>query len=172
MTHAETRKAFDASVYAAIGPAATENDFPAKDLTPDYEAYDNNIMTFDSDHGDIEVTPETGDTFIGAENFLPRGGTMTKGHVTAQNHDVDGNLIGTENDIPILDTREYVVTFEDGDMTELNANLIAQSMYAQCDPDGNQYVLLDSITDYRHLDTAIRLADQTVVRPNGKTYKR
>ena len=26
---------------------------------------------------------------------------------------VDGNLKGTENDIPILDTREYVVTFDD-----------------------------------------------------------
>jgi hypothetical protein len=85
---------------------------------------------------------------------------------------VDGNLKGTANDIPILDTHEYVVTFEDGDMTDLNANLIAQPMYAQSDPDGNQYVLLDSIIDYRCLDTAIRLSDQIVVRPNGRTYKR
>ena len=65
---------------------------------------------------------------------------MTKGQVTAQKRDIDGNLKGTANDIPILDTREYVVTFDDGDMTELNANLIAQSMYAQCDPDSNHYI--------------------------------
>ena len=71
ITHAEMRKAFDASVYEAIGPAATEDDFPAEDLTPDYEAYDDNILTFDPDYGDIEVTPETGDTFIGAEILLP-----------------------------------------------------------------------------------------------------
>jgi len=172
MTHTEMRKVFDAKVCEAIGPAATENDFPAEDLTPDYEAYDDTILTFDPDYGDIEVTPETGDTFIGAEIILPRGGTMTKGRVTARKRDVDGNLKGTANDIPILDTREYVVTFDDGDVTELNANLIAQSMYAQCDPDGNQYVLLDTIIDYRRLDTAIRLSDQIVVRPNGRTYKR
>ena len=84
MTHTEMRKAFDAKVCEAIGPAATEKDFPAEDLTPDYEAYDDTILTFDPDYGDIEVTPETGDTFIGAEILLPRGGTMTKGRVTAQ----------------------------------------------------------------------------------------
>ncbi len=65
---------------------------------------------------------------------------MTKGRVTAQKRDIDGNLKGTANNIPILDTREYMVTFDDGDMTELNANLIAQSMNAQCDPDGNHYI--------------------------------
>jgi hypothetical protein len=65
---------------------------------------------------------------------------MTKGRVTTQKRDIDGNLKGNANDIPILDTREYMVTFDDGDMTELNANLIAQSMYAQCDPDGNHYI--------------------------------
>ncbi len=54
--------------------------------------------------------------------------------------------------------------FDDGDVTELTANLIAKSMYAQCDPDGNQYVLLDSIIDHRRLDTATKLSDQTVVR--------
>jgi hypothetical protein len=97
---------------------------------------------------------------------------MTTGRVTARKWDVDGNLKGTANDIPILDTREYLVTFDDGDVTDLNANLIAQSMYAQCDPDGNQYLLLDSIIDYRHLDMAIQLSDQIVVQPNGRTYKR
>ncbi len=43
-------------------------------------------------------------------------------------------------------------------------------MYAQCDPDRNQYVLLDSIIDHRRLDAAIRPSDQKIVRPNGRTY--
>ncbi len=163
LTHAKTCKAFDASVYEAIGLAATKNDIPAEDLTPDYEAYNENILAFDPDFGNIEVMLETGDTFVGAEILLPCGGTMTKGRVTAQKRDADGNLKGAENDIPILDTREYVVTFDNGDMTKLNANLIAQSMYAQCDPDSNQYLLLDSIIDYQCLDIAIRLTDQIVV---------
>ena len=78
MNHVEMCKAFDASIYEAIGMAATENDFPAEDLTPDYEAYDGTIMTFDPDYGNIEVTLETGGTFIGAEILLPHGGTITK----------------------------------------------------------------------------------------------
>jgi hypothetical protein len=43
-------------------------------------------------------------------------------------------------------------------------------MYAQCHPDGNQYVLLDSLVDHRRLDTAIRPADQKVILPDGCTY--
>ncbi len=97
---------------------------------------------------------------------------MTKARVTSWKRDVDGNLKGTANDNPILDTREYVVTFDDGDVTDLTANLIAKSMYAQCDPDGNQYVLLYSIIDYQRHDTAIQLSDQIVTRPNGRMYKR
>jgi hypothetical protein len=58
--------------------------------------------------------------------------------------DADGNPKGCANSNSILDTREFTVMFDDGDMTDLTANLIAESMYAQCDPDGNQYVLLDS----------------------------
>ena len=38
--------------------------------------------------------------------------------------------------------------FEDGTEAELTANAIAQSMYAQCDPDGNQYLMLNSIVDF------------------------
>jgi hypothetical protein len=36
-----------------------------------------------------------------------------------------------------------------------DANLIAESLFSQCDPDGNQYVLLDEIVDHRRLSTAI-----------------
>jgi hypothetical protein len=66
--------------------------------------------------------------------------------------------------------REYTFTFNDGDETILNANLIAEAIYAQFDPDGNQYVLLDSIIDHRRLDTAIRPSDQKVARSKGCTY--
>ncbi len=74
---------------------------------------------------------------------------MMKGHFTSQKRDKDSNPVGLTNASSILDTREYTFTFDDGDETILNANLIAEAMYAQCDPDGNQYVLLDSIIDHR-----------------------
>ena len=41
-------------------------------------------------------------------------------------------------------------------------------MYAQCDPDGNQYVLLDAIVDYRRdPDVAVHRNDQVKII-NGK----
>ncbi len=73
---------------------------------------------------------------------------------------------------PIFDTQQYVVEFEDSDETKLAANLIAESMYVQCDPNGNQYVLLDSIVDHRQLDSAIQLCDQLVVQNKRHTYMR
>jgi hypothetical protein len=95
---------------------------------------------------------------------------MVKGCVSARKHDRNGNPVGLANSNPILDTRSYIIDFDDGDQTELTANLIAELLFSQCDPDGNQYVLLDEIVDHRCLPTAIRLADQKVVRANGRTY--
>ena len=43
-------------------------------------------------------------------------------------------------------------------------------MYAQCDPDGNQYLLLADIVDHWRMDNAIKLANQKVIRANGRTY--
>jgi hypothetical protein len=146
-----------------------EKDFPAEDLTPDYDFYDDN-HDLDSDHADLEVTPKMGDNYLNAEISVPRVRTLAKDRITSQKRDNDGNPIGLANTNPILGTREYTFTFEDGDETVLNANLIAEATYLQCDPDGNQYVLLNSIIDHRQLDTAIRLSDQKIVQPNRRTY--
>ncbi len=131
-------------------------------MTPEYLTYDDDLY-LDPDHGDLEVTPEIGDNYLSAEILIPRGGTMTKGRVKSRKRDADGNPIGRAAANPILDTHEYIVEFEDGDEAALNANLIAEAMYAQCNPDGNQYVLLDSLVDHRCLDTAVRPVDQKVV---------
>ncbi len=90
--------------------------------------------------------------------------------MTKHKRDDNGNPIGRANDNPILDTREYIVKFDDGDVTELTANLIAESMYAQCDPNSNQYVLFDDIIDYRHDHTEITRDGQTTVHADGRTY--
>ncbi len=128
-------------------------------MTPDYDFYDDD-HDFDPDHGDLEVTPEMGDNYLNAEISVLRGVTLMKGRVTFRKRDKDGNLVGLANANSILNTREYMFTFEDGDKTVLNSNLIAKAVYAQCDPDGNQYVLLDSIIDHRRLDIAIRPSDK------------
>ncbi len=169
--HLETRRQFDETVASYLGPNATDQDFPAEDLTPDFDHYDNN-HDLDPDHGDLEVTPEMGDNYLNTEISVPQGGTLSKGRVTAWKRDKDGNPVKRANANPILDTREYTFTLDDGDETVMSANLIAEAMYVQCDPDGNQYVLPDSIIDQKRLDSAIRPLDQKVVRPNGRTYLR
>ncbi len=72
-----------------------------------------------------------GDNYLNAEISVPQGGTLMKGHVTARKRDKDGNPIRLANANPILDMHEYTFTFNKGDETMLNANLIAEAMYAQ-----------------------------------------
>jgi hypothetical protein len=141
-------RVFDETITHHLGPNATEQNFPAEDLTPGYYFYDDD-HDLDPAHADLEVTPEMGDNYLNAVISVLQGGTLAKGRITSQKRDKDGNPIGLVNASPILDTREYMFTFNNGDETVLNANLIAEVMYAQFGPDGNQYVLLDSIIDHR-----------------------
>ena len=89
------------------------------------------------------------DNYVGVRVELPLGKGMAQGRVTKRARDNDNNPIGRAHDNPIKDSREYTVEFEDGREADLAANVIAQSMYAQCDTDGNMYVMIDSITDFR-----------------------
>ncbi len=117
------------------------------------------------------MTPEANDPFVGTEVRLPLGGILKKGRVASHKQDANGDPTGLSNDNCILDTREYVVQFDDVDSIELTANMIAESMYSQSDPDGYEYYLFDSIVDHRRLDSALALKDQTRIQLNGCTYK-
>jgi hypothetical protein len=124
-------RVFNESITHHLGLNATEQDFPAEDLTPDYD-FDDNDHDLHPDHGNLEVTPEMGDNYLSAEISVPCGGYLVKGRITSPKRDRDGNLIGLANANPILDTHEYTFTFNDGDKTVVNANLIAEAMHAQC----------------------------------------
>ena len=78
-------------------------------------------------------------------------------------------MIGRANKNPILDTQEYIVEFEDDKEAALAANTIAQSMYAQCDPDGNQDVMFDSIVEFRRSTTVLCYTNQ-LVRKDGQHF--
>jgi hypothetical protein len=131
--HKDMRHKFDESIEHHLGPAALPQDFPSEDLTPDPTYYDD-TDAMDLEYGDAEVTPEIGDNYLSAKLMLPKGGVMVKGRVTARKRDRDGKPVGHANDNPILDTRSYIVNFDDGDQTELTANMIAESLYSRCDP--------------------------------------
>ena len=63
--------------------------------------------------------------------------------------------------------------FEDGDVTKMTANLIAESMYAMCDENGNNILLFDAIVDHKKSDKAMTRTEQKCVDSIGKQqYKR
>ena len=145
-------KAFDDNIIQKIVVPATDNDFDKDYLTPTYEYYDDDHQdgTPDAPPEQFTPTPEIGDNYLNIELMLPRGGTLARGQVTERKRDHEGNVIGRSNANPILDTREYEVKFEDGDVTELTTNAIAESMYAMCDENGDHILLFDTIVDHRN----------------------
>ena len=62
--------------------------------------------------------------------MLPRDSTEQRDRVISRKRDSDGNSIGNANDNLILDPRRYEVQCDDGAMAELDANVIATSIYA------------------------------------------
>ena len=67
---------------------------------------------------------------------------MARGKVVYRKRDVDGNPIVCKNANQILDSRWYEVEFDNGELTELNYNFITERMYAQCDKNRNDLLLL------------------------------
>ena len=59
--------------------------------------------------------------------------------------DDEGNPIGRRSDKRHFadDDRIYLVEFADSEVTQLTANTIAMTMHANCDTEGNEYLLLD-----------------------------
>jgi hypothetical protein len=84
-----------------------------------------------------------------------------------------GDAMGNANSNPILDTRLYVLEFQDAAEAECSANVIAENMWAQCDMDGNQHQLMEAIIDHK-LDEhdAVQRTDGHVVVKGRKHMKK
>jgi hypothetical protein len=142
-----------------IGHKSVPGDFPAEDLTLEYEHYHGHTIKEDTDNPykeglpddnnlDPLPTPEAGDNYISAEVLLPLGGVLRRGKVISCKRDTDGNTVGRAMAWPILETRTHDLEFDNGTIIELMADKITECMYARCEPGGNQYVLLDCFVDF------------------------
>ncbi len=165
------RQEFDESVAEALGPGMQVEDLPPDAETPEFDLYGDDDGEDHQHVPEPEPTPDTADEYLNAEVLLPKDGTMQTGKVKSRKRDKDGNIKGTKNANPILDTRQYEVEFPDGDIASYSANVIAESMHAQCDTDGNQFVLLDSLIDYQKTPDAVDYADRFVM-VNGKSVQK
>lgn len=178
-TMTKEREKFTESVNKALGDSFKYEDFTndpeLEDLgTPAHELY------ADDDDGEAPIVPEadvdadadTYDQYVGAEVVLPIGDEMRSAKVRKRKRQLDGTLSGKANANPILDTRTYEVEFADGQTAELTANVIAQNMFAQCDSEGNQYLLLAGILDHRKDSSAIERPDMYVTRGSNRHLRK
>jgi hypothetical protein len=160
----EQRLAFLAHVEQRLGAKSEPGDFEDGLGLDHYE-----MSHYEDDNdGGIDQMPdreeqqfEHFDRYLNAEVLLNHRDSMTTGRVSSRKREHDGSLVGQGNDNPILDTRSYMVSFEDGSEAEYSANVLAENMFAQCDSDGNQFLLMEAVTDHRKTKDAVELGNDT-----------
>jgi hypothetical protein len=104
---------------------------------------------------DIDTLGETVyDTLISAEVLLPQNGVLCPAKVTGRKRDALGNPIGMAYTDPVLDTRVYEITFQDGTVSEYAANRIIENIFQQKDEDGREQLIFREIMDHRAYQTA------------------
>jgi hypothetical protein len=108
-------------------------------------------------------TLEFSDNYIHSSVMLPRGNSFAQGTVIGCKWDAHGNAIDRTNNNPILDSRVYCVEFDDGNASELTANIIPESMYALCNKDGNKYLLMDTFVDHKSNVLTVLKDDQRML---------
>jgi hypothetical protein len=169
----EERIRFDKAIYARWGPASKPGDFEDDmDIeTPTYEPYDD-----DEDkttphtvlEADKHEDPDKYDKYLNSEVTLPRGDSTTAGRVVSRKRDHNGKPVGRSNSKPLLDTCTYFVEFPDGTETKYTANIITESMYAQADIDGNQYLLLSKIINHKSDGNAVHIDNSHFTTATGR----
>ena len=114
-THKKLRDEFDSELINKQGQPMSEQVLQSIDptaVTPEHDLYsdkDDGTQDHVPDANDLVVTTDTQDNYVGAEVNLSFGGTMRSGSVKQQARDAEGELFGTRNSNPILDTLSYEV---------------------------------------------------------------
>ena len=119
-----------------------------------------------------DYTPDAHDSYLGAEVILPRGGGLSKGTIIKRSRDQDLKPVELRHSNPILDTCEYKVEFEDGEVSTYQANLISEHLHAQCDEHDHLLQLMDVIIDHRSDGRAVKVDDGYIKGQNGTSRPR
>jgi hypothetical protein len=178
----DMRRIFDRLIERRWGTAMTPPNCTTTDTEDPYDEYE------DDDEAarvlpDIEDTVDAKgkllnqmpayDQILNAEVSLQLGDDMALGKVTQRAVGPDGNVAGTYDDNPMLNTMIYEVEFPDGQMKEYAANIIAENMLTQVDSEGYSTVLMQGIIDFQKDDAvAVSKTDMYVVTPRGQKRMR
>jgi hypothetical protein len=90
-----------------------------------------------------------------------------RGRVIKRTRGLDGKPIRRVHANPLFDTRQYNIEFTDVAHEKYQANIIAEIMFAQVDTEGNQFLLLQEITDHKSDRSAIPIPDGMTRNHNG-----
>ena len=112
------------------------------------------------------------DILFSAEVFLPHGEEQVVAKDLRKSVDENGQVIGAHNDNPLLNTLVYDVEFPDGDVKKYAANLIAENVLSQVDPNGYYKNTMKAILDHKRDGTAVRMADKFFKTKQGKITQR
>ena len=93
-----------------------------------------------------------------------------QGHVAKRSRLLDKEAVGNTHANPFFDTRYYNIEFTYGSVDNYTANVIAENMFAQVNDEGNQYLLMNDITDHRKNNTDIPISDGITRGHNGNKY--
>ena len=111
------------------------------------------------------------DKYIGAEIILPNSADQSlMAKVKRKLKSNDQNSSNYYN--PLRDHSRYEVEFPDGTTDEIEANVIAESMVSECDPEGRHYRLFKEISDHRKDSTALNVADGSYVTRTGNSISK
>jgi hypothetical protein len=143
----------DRDVAQEIG----DNHFAVNDLFIDDDDYDDpDVVNADLRRPEADdYSPEAFDAYLRAEIQATRGDTLLRGTVVSRKRDRDGLPTGRADPNPLLDTREYLVCFEDGTEDIYTANLIAESLYSHVDDAGRRLQTMQEIVEHQKLASAI-----------------
>jgi hypothetical protein len=108
------------------------------------------------------------DRILHSEVSLQLGENMAVGKVTKRAIGPDGTIAGTYDENPMLNTMIYEVEFNDGQLKEYAANVIAENMLSQVDEDGFSRAMMEGIVDWRKDEAAIPMEDKYITTRSGQ----
>ena len=176
-TELKKRGTFDALVEKRWGTSMSPPPVPKDDnesVFDEYEDDDEYKRVVPDVEDTVDVTGKllnqhpAYDRIINAEVALQLEEEVTTGKVTRRALGPDGQVAGTYDDNPFLNTIIYEVEFPDGQVKDYAANVIAENMLTQVDSDGFTLTMMDSIIDYERDDAVvIPKSDAHVVTQSG-----
>jgi hypothetical protein len=158
---------YDEAIKMKLGKGMQDHEFKlepdfADFVTPTHDCYKGKKEPAfqmpgidDLDKHDVE----TYDQYVGASMQLSVGDKVNTGKVTERKRGLDRVARGKASANPTLDKITYNVEFPDGCSEDYTANVIADNMYAQCDEEGNHFLMLRDIVGQKTDGHAVECAD-------------